>query len=250
MNKNRSKSPVFKHGTNNNIKRNFDGFKNNDRKTSASKDWMVDFTFNDSKQNNEKTNYAGFEDDGFDFDFVTTNTNAANKPSNSNMPITPKGIKDEFEDFIFTTSNVPTDATKSYSVNNNKNLIDFGNNNANNNFHNQNRVNQINNNIGLNYNNQSNQNPNANSDYNNNNNNKMYGYNVNTGYIEQQYSHKPSSMNQINSNVNTFGYGIQSINGNKVGNNIQSNPNYNAQIQSNTSTNKRSDQQNIYDFFK
>jgi hypothetical protein len=256
-NRNRSKSPIINQGITNYNNKNFDGSKvNSDSSNTSKNDWMVDFSFKDNNPKNNN-NYSGFQDHGFDFDFVTPNTTGTNKAPSTNKPISTKEIKDEFEDFIFTSSNLPTNSTKSDSAKtNNNNLLDFGNNNQNNNAFNQKGIDQYNPNPGYVYNN--NNNLNANYGYNNNNYNNMYAYNMNTGYGNPQNAHKAYTMNPpFNNNVNASGYSnVQPVvnkSGNNFGNsNNVNNSNKNLQnVQlNNNPPNKRSNEQNIYDFFK
>ena len=95
---------------------------------------MVDFTFSDDNKSNNNKNapYTDLEDRGFDFDFV--NTSNSNKGSNTNnydnfnKQISKQEIKENFEDFVWTSSFPSKDMANTQQVktnNNNNNFFEF-----------------------------------------------------------------------------------------------------------------------------
>ena len=245
-NLNLSKSPIRtieNSNPNKNYNKNFDGFKNNEI-SSSKPDWMLDFSNNIT--NNNK-NYSGFEDNGFDFDFVNTSNNSKNtfrKPSTGSV----KEIKDEFEDFVFTSSTTPNNTEKTNSAKTNNigygNLLDLSNSNKYNNnqrdiYHNN--PSQVSNGQFVNQQNV-NQNYAYNNSYNYNNNNQninSFAYNPTTNV---QNNYKPVQTPQLN---HSFNNNLYKPGMNMIPNGMAGNP---SQIQINPI--KKSNEQNIHDFFK
>jgi len=251
----RSKSPSFKSSINDNFNKNynqnFDGFKNNQPFSAVKQDWMVDFAFSDDNKsnNNKNANNAHLEDHGFDFDFVNTpNTNQRSNSNsiheefnNFNKQISKQEIKENFEDFVWTSSITDKDTTKTQQVkinNNTNNFFEFGN-NQHNNDHN-NRTNKfIGQNVSYNKTNYGN-----NINLSNFNQDIIYGNQVGNQHTHSLYTHKNSSSNQVNNNMNLINN--NSTTANKSSNDI----NFSNMTNSQTQSTRNQSQQNIYDFFK